>query len=113
MNEHEGLRRCEEIVRSAHLTPRIITIDSFYTALIAAIVLGLLNLIARPILVILTLPITLVTLGIFIFVINAGLFLFTASFVDGFTVEGFIPALIGSVLVSIVSAVGNQIFIAE
>lgn len=90
-----------------------ITIDSFYTAVIAAIVLGLLNLIARPILIILTLPITLVTLGLFLFVINAGLFLFTASFVDGFTVDGFLVALIGSVLVSVVSAVGNNMFIPE
>jgi len=90
-----------------------ITIDSFYTAVIAAIILGLLNLIARPILIILTLPITILTLGLFIFAINAALFLFVASFVDGFNVAGFIPALLGSVLVSIVSTLGNKIFVAD
>ena len=86
-----------------------ITIDNFVTALIAAVILGLLNLIARPILVILTLPVTILTLGLFIFVINAALFLLAASFVDGFTVSGFIPALIGSLLVSIFSAMGNKL----
>ena len=85
-----------------------ITVDGLYTALIAAVILGLLNLIARPILVVLTLPITILTLGLFLFIINAFLFWFSASFIDGFTVTGFLPALLGSVLVSIISAVGNK-----
>lgn len=85
-----------------------ITIDGLYTAIIAAVILGLLNLIARPILIVLTFPITLLTLGLFIFVINAALFLFAASFIDGFAVAGFLPALIGSLLVSLASALANK-----
>lgn len=95
------------LVLAAELIPGI-EVANLYIALIAAVILGLLNLIARPILVILTLPITLLTLGLFVFVINAALFLFAASFIDGFSVDGFIPALFGSILVSIVSAVANH-----
>lgn len=86
-----------------------IEVEGLYTAVIAAILLGLLNLIARPILIILTLPVTILTLGLFIFVINAGIFFFVASFVDGFTVSGFVPAFLGSVIVSIISAAGNRL----
>jgi putative membrane protein len=87
----------------AELIPGI-EVSNFYVAVIAALILGLLNLVVKPLLVILTLPITILTLGLFLFVINALLFLFAASFIDGFTVTGFIPALIGSLLVSLVSA---------
>lgn len=73
-----------------------IEVSGFYIALIVSVVLGLINLILRPILVLLTLPITLLTLGLFTFVINAGLFWFVSTFVDGFTVDGFIPAFIGA-----------------
>lgn len=83
-------------------------IDDLYTALIAAVLLGLLNLIVRPILIILTLPITILTFGLFTFVINAALFFFVASFVEGFTVAGFIPALIGSFLVAVVSTIAHS-----
>lgn len=86
-----------------------IEVSSFYIALIAAVVLGLLNLIVRPILLLLTLPITLLTFGLFTFVINAGLFMFAASFVEGFSVSGFLPALIGSILVSVVSTVADTL----
>jgi putative membrane protein len=85
-----------------------IEVDSVLTALIAALVLGVLNAFVRPILVILTLPITLLTLGLFIFVLNAFLFWGVASFLDGFTVSGFWPALFGSIIVSIVSAIVNK-----
>ena len=88
-----------------------ISVSNLTVALVAEIVLGLLNLIARPILIVVTLPITLLTLGLFMFVINAALFLLAAELVSGFSVEGFIPALIGSFLVSTVSAIGNR-FIA-
>lgn len=86
-----------------------ISVDGLYPALIAAVVLGLLNGIVRPILVVLTLPVTIVTLGLFIFVINAALFLFAASFIDGFRVDGFWIALLGSVLVSVVTTLGNRL----
>jgi len=85
-----------------------VDIDGLYGALIAAVVLGVLNTLVRPLLVILTLPITILTLGLFILVINAGLFYFAASFVDGFTVDSFLASVIGSVLVSIISSIGNR-----
>jgi len=85
-----------------------IMIDGLYIAVITALVLGLLNVLVKPVLVVLTLPITVVTLGLFIFVINAGLFWFVASFVDGFQVDSFFTAFIGSVLVSVISAIGNK-----
>ncbi|MEI7620720.1 MAG: phage holin family protein [Candidatus Falkowbacteria bacterium] len=75
--------------------PYIITgvnVSSFYTAIIAAIILGLVNAVIRPILILLTLPITILTLGLFTLVINSLLVLFVASFVKGFTVIGFWPA---------------------
>lgn len=85
-----------------------ISVEGFYAALIATIVLGLLNAIIKPILFILTLPITIITLGLFAFVINAGLFFFAASFLDGFTVDSFWYALLGSLLMSIIGTVGNR-----
>lgn len=91
----------------ASLVPGV-EVTGLYAAIISAIVLGLLNVFVRPILFILTLPITLITLGFFILVINAGLFIFAASLVSGFSVDGFLPALIGSVIVSIVSTISNR-----
>jgi len=85
-----------------------IQVDSFYTAVIAAIILGLFNAVLKPILVLLTLPITLLTLGLFSLVINAALFLFAASFVEGFAVTNFWYALLGSLLMSIISTVGSK-----
>ncbi len=92
----------------AYLVPGI-SIDNIYVAIISAVILGILNILVKPILVILTLPITIVTLGLFIFVINAFIFLFVASFIEGFTVDGFIPALIGSILVSVISIVTKHL----
>ena len=92
----------------AHVVPGI-SVSNFAAAIIAALVLGLLNLIVKPILFILTLPITLLTLGLFTFVINAAVFLFAASLVPGFLVEGFIPALLGSIIVSLASSVGSHL----
>lgn len=85
-----------------------ITVEGFYPALIAAIVLGLLNGIVRPILLILTFPITIITLGLFVFVINASLFWFAATFIDGFTVSTFWHALLGSLIVSAASTLLNR-----
>ena len=78
-----------------------VKVASFGAAMIAALVLGLFNTLLRPILVLLTLPVTLLTLGLFLFVINALLFYFAASVIDGFHVAGFVAALIGSVLYSL------------
>ena len=95
------------LLACAYLVPGI-EVTSFFVAVVAAMVLGLLNLIVRPVLIILTLPVTLLTLGLFIFIINAILFFFAASVVSGFVVDGFVPALIGSIVVSLISALGNR-----
>jgi putative membrane protein len=80
-----------------------IQVDSFAAALIAALVLGLINTFIRPLLVLLTLPATVLTLGLFIFVINGLLFWFVGSFVQGFHVAGFWSAVGGAILYSIIS----------
>jgi putative membrane protein len=80
-----------------------IHVEGFGTALVAALVLGLINTLIRPVLVLLTLPVTLLTLGLFIFVINGLLFWFVGSFVKGFTVEGFWTAVFGAIVYSIIS----------
>ena len=77
-----------------------IQIDTFGAAMLAAFVLGLFNTFLRPVLVLLTLPVTVVTLGLFLFVINALMFYFAASVLAGFRVSGFAAALIGSLLYS-------------
>jgi putative membrane protein len=84
----------------AHLYPGV-TVASFGSALIAAFVLGLFNTLVRPLLVLLTLPVTILTLGLFLFVINALMFWAAASVLDGFGVTGFVAALIGSLLYSL------------
>jgi putative membrane protein len=88
----------------AHLYSGVV-VTSFVAALIAAFVLGLLNTIVRPIFVILTLPLTLLTLGLFLFVINALMFYMASGLLEGFKVNGFTAALIGSLLYSIAGMV--------
>ena len=78
-----------------------VTVTSFTSALIAAAVLGLLNAVLRPVLVLLTLPVTVITLGLFLFVINALMFWAAASLLTGFAVSGFVAALIGSLIYSV------------
>jgi len=85
-----------------------IEVASLYTALITAVILGILNIVVRPVLFILTLPVTIVTLGLFYFVINAGLLMFVASFIDGFQVESFWVALLGSLVISVINTVGSH-----
>jgi putative membrane protein len=80
-----------------------IKIRGFGTALVVALVLGLINVLLRPILVLLTLPVTLITLGLFILVINALLFQFAAWLLKGFEVSGFWSAFFGSLLYSVIS----------
>jgi putative membrane protein len=80
-----------------------IQVDSFYTALVTALVLGLVNALIRPIVILLTLPINILTLGLFTFVINGLLFWFVASFVKGFAVAGFWPAVFGAIVYSLIS----------
>jgi len=80
-------------------------VESFVAALIAALVLGLVNAFIRPLLVILTFPVTLLTLGLFLFVINALMFWLVAEVVHGFAVSGFWAALVGSILYSVITLV--------
>ena len=89
-----------------------VQVQSFGSALIAAFVIGLFNALLRPVLVILTLPVTVVTVGLFLFVINALMFWAAASVLDGFHVNGFMAALLGSLIYSalglvIASALGG------
>jgi putative membrane protein len=90
------------LIAVAYLLPGV-TVSDFVTALIAALVLGLVNAVIRPILILLTLPATLLTLGLFIFVINGLLFWLVGSYIDGFTVAGFWPGFFGAIVYSIVS----------
>jgi putative membrane protein len=80
-----------------------VRVDTVGAALIAALVLGLVNTLVRPVLVLLTLPVTLVTLGLFIFIINGLMFWMVANWVQGFHVAGFWSAVGGALLYSIIS----------
>ena len=82
-----------------------VEVKSFTAAMIAAFVIGLFNAVLRPILVLLTLPVTIVTLGLFLFVINALMFWAAAGVLDGFHVQGFVAALIGSLIYSLIGLV--------
>jgi putative membrane protein len=95
----------------AYLYPGV-SVESFATALVAALVLGLVNAFVRPILVILTLPVTLLTLGLFLFVINALLFWLVAELVPGFRVSGFGAALLGSILYSVITLITSWLLFA-
>ena len=88
----------------AHLYSGVV-VGSFGAAMLAALVIGLLNTLLRPILVLLTLPVTVLTLGLFLFVINALMFYFAASILNGFQVAGFVAALIGSLIYSVCGVV--------
>ena len=80
-----------------------VTVDNVGAALVAALVLGLVNTIIRPVLVVLTLPVTVVSLGLFILVINALLFWLVANLVGGFHVAGFWSAFLAAILYSVIS----------
>lgn len=91
---------------TAYIVPGFIII-SFSAAVIAAIVLGLVNAIVKPILVLLTLPLTIVTLGLFLLVINALTIWLAGALTPGFDVTGFIPALVGSIVLTLVTSAIN------
>jgi len=93
---------------AAQIVPGI-EVRSTASVLAATLILGLLNAIVRPIAVLLTLPLTLVTLGLFLFVINAAMLWATSLFLHGFVVRGFVPALLGSILVSAISWIGARL----
>ena len=93
----------------AYVLPGI-TVDGFRAALVAALILGLINTLLRPLLILLTLPVTMVTLGLFILVINGLLFWFAGSVLKGFEVNGFWVGVIGALLYSVFSSVLAMIF---
>jgi putative membrane protein len=86
-----------------------VTVENPWNALMAALVIGLINLFVRPILIVLTLPVTVFTLGLFTLVINAVLFWLASTIVDGFTVDGFIAAFLGALAYWLIAWVGNLI----
>ena len=86
---------------AAYLVPGFV-VTGFYPAAIVAVMLGIIGISLKPVLYILTLPINIITFGLFSFVINAGILWFVASFVDGFSIDGFIPALVGGLVISVV-----------
>lgn len=86
-----------------------IVVSSVTAAIVAACVLGILNVLVKPIVIALTLPVTIVTFGLFLFIINAAFFSLAALLVGGFSVEGFVPALLGSLIVSVVGIVAERL----
>ena len=88
---------------TAYIVPGFV-VNSFVAAAIAAVVLGLVNAIVKPILVLLTLPLTILTLGLFLFVINALTILLAGAITPGFRVVGFGPALVGSIVLTLVAS---------
>ena len=93
---------------SAYLLPGV-TVDSLITALIVAVVLGIANMLIKPILIILTLPVTILSLGLFVLFINAFLILLVAKFVPGFKVDSVLWAIIFGIVLSIVSSFLHKI----
>lgn len=91
------------VILSAYILPGV-SVDSFITAIIVAIILSLLNVIVKPILVVLTIPFTIFTLGLFLLVINAIIILMTDWIIDGFTVDGFWYALLFSIVLSLLNS---------
>lgn len=96
------------VLLAAYFVPGF-TVDSFYIAAIVALILGVLNITIKPIISILTLPLNIITLGLFSFVINAVLLLLIASFVEGFHIVGFVPALLGGAIIGFVGWVAHRI----
>lgn len=89
------------VILVTYIVPGI-TVNTFWSALIVALVLGLLNTIVRPVLLLLTLPVNILTLGLFTFVINGLILYFVSSIVKGFEVDGLWTAIIGSIVLSLI-----------
>ena len=97
------------IVISAYIIPGV-SVASFWTAIWLALFLALINVIIKPILILFTLPINILTLGLFTFVINALLILLASSIIKGFNVDGFWVAMLFSIVLSIISYILHKIF---
>lgn len=97
------------IILTAYLLPGV-RVANFGTALIIALVLGILNTVVKPILILFSLPLTILTLGLFIFVINALVVLLTSALVHGFSVDGFWWALLFSIILSVINSLLHHLF---
>lgn len=95
------------IIIVAYLLPGV-TVASFWTALILAVVLGAINTFIKPVIILLTLPLTIITLGLFVLVINALLIMLAGVIVPGFAVSSFLSALLFAIILSIISSVLHQ-----
>jgi putative membrane protein len=100
------------LIAVAYLMPGV-SVSTFGAALVAALVLGLINAVVRPVLVLLTLPVTLLTLGLFIFVLNGLLFWMVGTWLEGFEVAGFWSAVFGAILFSLVSWLLSALVLKE
>ncbi len=90
------------VLVTAYILPGV-KVDSYFTALVVAVILGIVNIVIKPILIIITLPITILTLGLFTFVINAFMIELVSAIVPGFTVSGFVTALMFSLVLSLIN----------
>lgn len=100
------------VMAIANIVPGVL-VDNIYWALLVAVVLGLLNVLVKPVLVLLTLPITVVTLGGFLLVLNALLFWFAGYVLPGFHVDGFLAAFVGALFLSVVSYLVNHLLLPK
>ena len=105
----EWITRALVLLVTAYSVPGF-KIDSTATAFVVAAVLGILNLLLKPFLVLLTLPATILTLGLFMFVINALLLLIASNVIRGFHIDSFVTAIIASLVISLVSSLLNLLF---
>ncbi len=96
----------------AYIFPRLLWVDSWASALIAALVLGVVNALIRPVFIFFTFPLTILSLGLFLLVINALMLWLVAALVTGFHVNGFFGAFFGSILVSLVSWVLTRMILS-
>ena len=97
---------------AAHIVPGI-TVDTPVAALFAGVILGVVNALVRPLLILLTLPFTLITLGLFLFVVNAICLGLVAWLVPGFSLSGFLAALAGAIVISVVSWLLTALIVDE
>lgn len=96
------------VLLAAYYVPGF-AVSGFYAAMIVAVILGILNITVKPIILILTLPLNLLTFGLFTFVVNALLLWFISTFIAGFAVAGFVPALWGSLIITVVNWVLHKL----
>lgn len=105
----EWVLRALILLAAAYLVPGF-RIDSVMSALVVVLVIGVLNLLLRPVLIIMTLPLTVLTIGLFTFVINAILLELASAFVPGFHIESFMTAIVASIVITLISALANRLF---